>query len=320
MRYILRRTLHLGFLLLGVSLLSFFFLALAPGNFLDNLRLNPQISTETVAALRVQYGLDQSALMQYFHWLRSLMHGDFGFSLAYNQQASALLLPRARNTLLLTITAAAVSWILSLAVGIWAATHRNRFLDRVISLGTTTLLGIPDLLLLLLLLLLAARTSILPVGGMVSLDFEAMSFTQKCTDLAAHMMLPLGALVLGALPTLVSHIRDAMSTALQEPFLMAGAGHGISRRRLVLRYALPVAANPLISLIGFTVGALLSGSLLVEMVLGWPGLGPLLLEAIMSRDIYLVIGAVMFSSFFLVGGTFLADLFLYWNDPRIRVG
>jgi peptide/nickel transport system permease protein len=320
MKYLLRRVLHLGFLLLGVSVLSFLFLALAPGNFLDSMRLDPQVSPETISALRSEYGLDRPVAVQYFQWLRALSHGDLGYSFAYSQPATILLLPRARNTLALTVTAAMISWLLALPLGIWAATHAGRLSDRIISLGTTTLLGVPDLLLLLLLLLFAARTNLLPAGGMVSLDFEFLNAAQKFKDLATHMMLPLTALMLGTLPTLVRHIRDAMRAALREPFLLAGKGHGISNTRLLLRYALPVAANPLISLLGFSVGALLSSSLLVEMVLGWPGLGPLLLEAILSRDLYLVIGTVMFSSLFLIGGNLVADLLLFWNDPRIRVG
>jgi peptide/nickel transport system permease protein len=109
-----------------------------------------------------------------------------------------------------------------------------------------------------------------------------------------------------------------MSEALEAPFLRAAEGHGISRRRLLYRYALPAAAHPLIALFGFSLGALLSGSLLVEVVMSWPGLGPFLLEAILARDLYVVIGGVLLSTLFLVAGNFAADLLLYWADPRIR--
>jgi peptide/nickel transport system permease protein len=318
MRYLLRRVLHLVFLLTGVSILSFLFLTLAPGNFLDEMRLNPQVSPETISALRVRYGLDRPVAIQYLHWVRALSRGDLGYSFAYNQPATGLLLPRARNTLLLTATATVVAWFLAMPLGIWAAIRRNRFFDHLISLGTTTLSGVPDLLLVMLMLLFASRSTVLPAGGMTSLDFESLNTAEKLRDFAAHLALPLAALVLATLPTLVRHVREAMTKALGEPCLLAGVGHGISKSRLVLRYALPIAANPLISLFGFSVGALLSSSLLIEMVLGWPGLGPLLLDAILSRDLYLVIGAVMFSSLFLVGGTLLTDLLLFWNDPRIR--
>jgi peptide/nickel transport system permease protein len=100
--------------------------------------------------------------------------------------------------------------------------------------------------------------------------------------------------------------------------LVAAAGHGIPKRTLLYRYALPAAANPLIALFGFSMGTLLSGSLIVEVVMSWPGLGPLLLEAILSRDLYVVVGGVFFSTLFLVGGNLLADLLLFWADPRIR--
>ena len=114
-------------------------------------------------------------------------------------------------------------------------------------------------------------------------------------------------------------VADAVADVLEAPFLLAARGHGVPRRTLLYRYALPAAANPLISLFGFSIGGLLSGALLIEVVMSWPGLGPLLLEAILARDLYLVIGGVLLSAFFLIGGNLLADMLLYWADPRIRV-
>lgn len=319
MKYLLRRVAHVVFLLFGVSILSFIFLGLAPGDFLDQMRLDPTVSPETVAALRVEYGLDSSITVKYQKWISALVHGDLGYSFAYNQPATALLLPRARNTLLLTSIATISSWLLALPIGIWAAERQERFSDHLVSVASGTLLAIPDVLVVMVLLLMAVKTNLLPTGGMNSADFDSFGTTAKLRDLAVHLVLPVTALVLVTLPILIRNVRDAMIKAMQAPFLLAGVGHGIGRWRLLLRYALPIAANPLISLLGFSVGALLSGSLLVEIILGWPGLGPLLLEAILARDLYLVIGAVMFSTLFLVGGNLVADMLLYWNDPRIRV-
>ncbi len=153
---------------------------------------------------------------------------------------------------------------------------------------------------------------------MASVDFETFSTIHKLHDLALHMVLPVTALVLSALPLLVRHVRAAVADVLNAPFLLAAAGHGIPRRTLLYRYALPAAANPLISLFGFSIGTLLSGSLLIEVVMSWPGLGPILLEAILARDLYVVVGGIVFSTLFLVGGNLFADLVLYWADPRIR--
>jgi peptide/nickel transport system permease protein len=153
---------------------------------------------------------------------------------------------------------------------------------------------------------------------MASVDFETFSSIYKLHDLALHMILPVTALVLSALPLLVRHVRAAVADVLNAPFLLAAEGHGIPRRTLLYRYALPAAANPLISLFGFSIGTLLSGSLLIEVVMSWPGLGPILLEAILARDLYVVVGGIVFSTLFLVGGNLFADLVLYWADPRIR--
>jgi peptide/nickel transport system permease protein len=318
MRYLLRRLSHAFLLLIGVSILAFLFATLAPGNYFDEMRLNPQIAPETVAALRAQYQLDRPLLVRYVAWLNSTIHGEMGFSFAYNSPVAPILISRARSTLLLTVTATLLAWGLALPLGVWSAERFGRWPDRLLSWGTAVLLVIPDLALVLGLLVFAVKTGWFPAGGMVSVDFENFSVIQKVRDLARHMALPVVALVLSVLPLLIRHVRAAVADVLGAPFLLAAQGHGIRRRTLLYRYALPAAANPLISLFGFSVSTLLSGSLLVEVVMSWPGLGPLLLESILSRDIYVVIGGVLLSTLFLVGGNLLADLLLYWADPRIR--
>lgn len=318
MHYILRRFVHAAFLLVGVSVLAFVFTVLAPGNYLDEMRLNPQIAPETINALRTQYELDRPLPIRYVHWVGSVFRGDMGFSFAYNSPVAPLLLVRARNTLLLTVTAMLLAWGLALPLGIWSAEHQGHASDRLVSWGTAALMVIPDLALALGLLVIAVKTGWFPTGGMVSLHFEGLSFLGKIRDLLLHMALPVAALVLSVLPLLVRHVRAAVAEVLDAPFLLAAEGHGVPRQTLLYRYALPAAANPLISLFGFSIGTLLSGSLLVEVVMSWPGLGPFLLEAILARDLYVVIGGVLLSTLFLVGGNFLADLLLYWADPRIR--
>lgn len=318
MPYFLRRFVHAAFLLVGVSLLTFLFTVLAPGNYFDEMRLNPQIAPETISALRTQYELDRPLPIRYAYWVSSVLRGDMGFSFAYNSPVAPLLLVRARNTLLLTVTAMLLAWVIALPLGIWSAEHQGHVSDLLASWGTAALMVIPDLALALGLLVIAVKSGWFPTGGMVSVHFESLSFLAKIRDLLLHMALPIAALVFSILPLLVRHVRAAVAEVLDAPFLLAAEGHGIPRRTLLYRYALPAAANPLISLFGFSIGTLLSGSLLVEVVMSWPGLGPFLLEAILSRDLYVVIGGVLLSTLFLVGGNFLADLLLYWADPRIR--
>jgi peptide/nickel transport system permease protein len=154
---------------------------------------------------------------------------------------------------------------------------------------------------------------------MISAGGDSLDSWTGARDIAFHLLLPAIGLAIVTLPALIRHIRSAMIEALEAPFIRAARGHGISRLRLLFRYALPVAANPLITLAGLSVATMLSASLLVEVVLSWPGLGPLMVEAILARDVYVVIGIVMLSSMFLVAGNLLADLLLFASDPRIRV-
>src|SRR5437867_17602 len=267
MRYLWRRLCHGLFLLLGVSVLSFALFQLAPGDFFDEMRLNPQISPETVAALRAQYGLDQPLPIRYLRWLKSVLKGEFGFSFAYNRPAASLLWVRARNTLFLTGTATLLAWLIAIPLGVWSAAHQGKWSDRLCAVGSSLLLVIPDLLLALGLLLLAARTTYFPTGGMVSPAFAQLGLWERAKDIASHFFLPVLALVLGSLPVLVRHARSSMVEALASPFARAARAHGIPRRRLLLRHALPAAANPLISLFGFSVGSLLSASLLIEVIM-----------------------------------------------------
>ena len=318
MRYLGQRVLQSFLLLVGVSLLSFAFVELSPGNFFDDMRLNPRISSETVSSLRAKYGIDQPLPVRYAHWLGSVAKGEFGFSFAYNTPVSSLLWPRARNTLLLTTSATMLAWMTALPLGILSAGRRNGWLDRSTLVLTAFLLAVPDLLLALGLLMIALRTHLLPAGGMISLDAENLGAWKQAINIALHMIAPVAVLILASLPTLIRHTRAAMVDALDSPFVRAARTHGISPLRILIHHAFPAALNPLISLFGLSLGSLLSASLLTEVVMSWPGLGPLLLEAILGRDVYVVIGSVMAASVFLVCGTLIADAILFAADPRIR--
>lgn len=319
MRYFGRRLAHAVLLLFGVSILSFALLQSAPGDYFSSLSLNPQISSRTIEGLRAEYGLDQSLPVRYSKWIRSIGSGDFGVSLAYNAPVAPLLAVRARNTVLLSSTAILFGWLLALPLGIYSAFRRGRWSDRLGSFFTSTLLTIPDIVLFLVLLLLAVRTGWFPTGGMVSADFDEFSAWNKFKDVALHLFLPALGLALATLPPLVRHVRSSMIDALEMPFIRAARAHGISELRILFRFALPVAANPVISLFGFSIAGMLSASLLIEIILSWPGVGPLLVEAIMAKDVFIVIGAVMLSSVFLIAGNLLADALLFATDPRVRV-
>jgi peptide/nickel transport system permease protein len=318
MRYLCRRLGHALLVLVGVSILSFLFAEFAPGDVFDDLRLDPRISATTVAAMRDRYGVDRSFPQKYFRWLQSVASGDLGFSVAHNGPVGPLLWPRARNTLLLTVPATALAWLIAIPLGTWAATRKGQWVDRAAAAATSALLSVPDVLLGLGFLLIAVRTGYFPTGGMVSLGFAELGAWAKVKDVVFHFFLPVTALTLVSLPVLVRHVRASMIDVLQAPFIHAARALGVPERRLLFRDALRAAANPLISLLGLSNAALLSASLVIETIMSWPGLGPLMLEAVVARDLHVVVGAVLCSTVLLVGGSLLADALLFLADPRIR--
>jgi len=317
-RFALRRAVHAAVLLVVISLCSFSLLQLAPGNYVDAMRLDVSISPDTAAALRARYGLNQSLPARYVRWWGSVLRGEFGVSFAYGMPVGSLLWPRIKNTLLLATIAAVGLWTVGIVLGVGAAITPSRVLEHVVRSFMSVLHSVPDLLIALALLLLAVRTRLFPIGGMTGLT-DSASLAANARDLAEHLALPVTALVLIGLPLVVRHVDAAVRDALRSPFIQAARAHGIPRRRILIAYALPAAANPLISLLGYSIGGLLSSSLLVEVIMGWPGLGSLLLESIFSRDVHVVIGATLVSALFLITGNLISDLLLYVADPRLRV-
>jgi len=316
--YVGRRLVRAVLLLIGVSGLCFLFTEMAPGTFFDEMRLNPQIAPETISAMRSRYGLDQPLPVRYGRWMKSALHGDLGYSIAYNVPVAPLLWSRAKNTLLLTITAMFLTWLIAVPLGVWAANRRGGLLDATVTVVSSFLVAVPELVIAVGLLAIAVRWRILRVGGMTSVGFEDLSSGQKLKDVLLHMALPTLILVLGEVAVIVRHVRASVLEVIGAPYVQAARGFGTRPARLLFRQVLPVAANPAISLLGFSLAGLLSGSLLVEAVCGWPGLGSLTLEATMSRDLYLVIGGIVFSALFMVGGNLIADILLVAVDPRIQ--
>jgi peptide/nickel transport system permease protein len=318
-RYLIRRLLQALLLLLAVSVLLFALMQAAPGDYLSEQRLAGHMSPESLQALRARYGLDQPFAIRYIRWVASVSRGELGYSVSYNEPALQLLLPRVRNTLLLTVPALLISWLIGVPLGVLAASRRGGWLDRIFAGGNGLLLALPDVLLCLLALLIALKTQRFPAGGMSSPELSDAASILRMKDLIWHLWLPVAVLVVGALAPIMLHVRSSVADVMDSSYFRAAEGYGLHPFSLLFRHALPAAANPLISLFGLSIAFLLSTSLVVEVILSWPGIGPMLLEAVLSRDLFLVLGSVVFSTWFLVAGNFMADILLYVFDPRIRV-
>ena len=320
MRFLAQRLAHTLFVLLGVSILTFALIKLAPGDYFEEMRMNPQISPETVAALRDAYGLDRSLPVTYLRWVRSVLRGDLGFSFAYNSPVWPLLKVRAANTLLLTLTALLCSWLVAIPIGVWAATRRGEWGDRACSVGTTLLLAIPDVLIALGLLAFALRTGWFPTGGMHSLAAEEMGVAGKSKDLILHLALPVLALVAGLLPVLIRHVRSALLEVLDSPYIQAARGHGIPRAQAPFS-SCPARRRQSLNLLvrrfpGNTLEWFAPDRGGHELA-GAGALAPC--KRFWSATCTWWSRAVLFSTIFLVAGNLLADVLLHFADPRIRV-
>ena len=306
------------YLLFGVSLGSFVLSEVAPGDFYAEARLNPQISPDALIQMKSEHHLDQPLISKYSYWLESVVRGEWGFSLSYNMPVKRLLWWRLLNTLLLTVTATVLAWVVGVPSGIWLATGGRAVHRQLARGGLALLVATPEVLLVLIFQLIAVRSGYLPVGGMFSPEWPQMNLWNRAQDVARHLALPVTVLTLSAVPAITMHAASAIAEVLDAPFVLGARANGIPHRRLLWRHALPAAAHPLIASLGLSVGTLLSASVLVENAMGWPGLGRLMLEATLERDVHVVISIVMLSAVFLIAGSFVSDLLLYSVDPRIR--
>lgn len=317
--FLLRRLLQTIPLLFGISGLTFVLLQLAPGDFLATMAENPQVSAATLEAMRHRFGLDQPWWVQYFIYLKNIfLHLDFGESFARHQPVFAVLRTGLANTLLLATAAAVVTWGLAIPLGVVAAVRQYGWADRGLSFVAFVWLSVPEVLSGLLLLWLAARTGWFPIGGMRDLDFDDFSAFQKLGDLLRHLVLP--ALVVGLIP-LASRMRQMRASLLDQlrlDYVTTARAKGLPERDVITRHALRNALNPLITLFGFTLGSLVSGSFVAETIFSWPGLGSITLEALNTHDQYLVMGSVLMASAVLIAGNLIADVLLAVADPRIR--
>jgi len=317
--FLIRRLLQTIPVLLGVSALTFLLMQLAPGDFVTLVGQNPGIDAATLDSMRHRFGLDQPWYVQYLLYLRNLaFHLDFGESLTRHQPVFHVLREALGNTLILALASALVTWGLAIPFGVWAAARRGRAADRVVSVLAAFGLAIPELLSGLFLLLLAAHTGWFPVGGMRSPGWDQMSTLARLSDLARHLVLP--AIVVGSVPLAarLRQMRASMLDVLSLDYITAARARGVPERDVLFRHALRNALNPMISLFGLTLGALVSGSFIAEVVFSWPGLGRVTVEALLAEDPYLVMGALLMSTVVLAAGNVAGDVLLRIADPRLR--
>ena len=333
--YVVKRLLQALLTLLLASALSFAIIQLAPGDYLDTLRQNPKISPERIQELQQQFGLDKPMLEQYGRWLWQIFQphvvkigpvplilpqGNFGTSFVYQRSVAALLWERVGNTLLLAIASLVVTWAIAIPLGIVSAVNQNRTADRVLQVISYIGQGFPSFITALLLLILAQNTSpLFPVGDMSSINYDDLSPIGKILDVGWHMILPTLALSVTSFAGLQRIMRGELLDVLRQDYIQTARAKGLPENRVIYVHALRNAVNPLITLLGFEFAGLLSGAFIAEFFFNWPGLGRLILQAVIAQDLYVVMASLMMGAVMLIVGNLLADLLLKAVDPRIRL-
>lgn len=316
--YILKRILQAIPLLIIVSLISFFIIRLSPVDPLAELKLNPSVSKETLQKETERLGLDKPIIVQYGKWAKSFLQGDLGIT-SNGEQVSTKLKERIPNTLLLAVIVIFLTWLVGVPLGVLAALKWKSPLDRILTVLTSIGMAIPSFFFAVLLLIFAVKTGWFPVGGLTSSNFADMSLGGKIWDLARHLFLPVLVLFTISLAGLQRQMRANLLDVLDSDYVKFAKAKGLSNFKVIYKHALRNAINPMITLLGFEFAGLLSGAALTEYVFQYPGLGRLILEAVLRSDINLVMASLMMGAIMLIAGNLIADILLIITDPRIRV-
>lgn len=319
--YIVKRLVQALLTLLLASALSFFIIQVAPGDYLDVLKQNPQISQETLQQFQQQFGLDRSPVEQYFRWLQQILtQGNFGISFAYQRPVTSMLLERIPATLLLSLASLVMTWAIAIPLGIIGAVQQNRPVDRILRVLSYTGQGLPTIITALLLLYFAQLTSpLFPVGGMTSIDHADLTPLGKILDIGWHLILPTIALSITSFAGLQRIMRGELLDTLRQDYIQTARAKGLPEDRVIYIHALRNAINPIITLLGFEFASLLSGAFIAEYFFNWPGLGRLILQAFSTQDLFLLMASLMMGAVMLILGNLLADLLLKAVDPRIKL-
>ena len=316
--YILKRVINAVPILILVSLISFFIIRLSPIDPLSELKLNPAISPQTLEAEKLRLGLDLPLHKQYLRWGGNFLRGDLGVSTSGELVADRLK-ERIPNTLLLTGITILLTWLVGIPLGIFAALNWRKPADRVMTILTSIGMAIPSFFFALLLLVFAVKTGWFPIGGLTSFNFAQMSVGEKFLDIAHHLFLPVLVLFTLSLAGLQRQMRGNLLDVLESDYIKLARAKGLPENKVIYKHAVRNAINPMVTLIGFEFAGLLSGAALTEYVFQYPGLGRLVLEAVMKSDINLVMASLMIGSIMLVVGNLIGDILLKIVDPRVTM-
>ena len=322
--FILRRILIMIPTLWIISVISFIIIQLPPGDYLTvyiaNLAQTGEDADEAVVeSLRASYGLDKPIYVQYWRWISGVVRGDLGQSFSMNKPVSELIWSRLALTMAVSIGTLLLTWIIAVPIGIFSATRQYTFFDYFFTFLGFIGMSTPGFLLALLLMTLSYQYFNTTPGGLFSEAYVNAPWSlDKFIDLLKHLWVPVFILSVQGTAGLIRQVRANLLDQLEMPYVVTARAKGLGELRLLLKYPVRVAINPIVSTLGWMLPQIVSGSVIVAMVLNMPTTGPLLLRALMEQDMYLAGSFVLILSTLTIIGTLISDILLAWVDPRIH--
>ena len=325
--YIVRRTLYMLPLLIIVSLISFLLIYIMPGDYLTRASMNPQVTQETLAQMRASYGLDQSVLVQYWLWLKQIvLHGNFGMSFETMRPVFWTLFmgDRLMWTIIVSLSTMLLTWVVSIPLGIYSATHQYKVSDHTLTFFGFLGLSIPNFFFALVLLwLLVAVFKVgnygLGIGGLFDNRFINAPWTlAKFGNLLWHIWPAWLVIGTSGMAGLIRYMRGSLLDTLSLQYVQTARAKGLPEHKVIYKHAVRNAINPLVSMLGMSLPGLVSGSLVTAIVLNLPTVERAFFGALQMQDQYVIMGGLLFFSLFLLIGNLIADILLAWVDPRIR--
>ena len=317
-KFILKRLVGLIPLLLGISLITFFVMHLAPGD-PTTLFSDPTVKPEELLRIRANWGLDKPVIVQYGYWLKNVLHGDLGTAYIVNQPVSQMILERLPATILLMGTSLLLTLLIAIPLGVFSAIRKNSAADHAITLFSFLGMSIPSFWLALVLMLIFSSTlGWLPSSGMANPLLRDAGWARVALDTAQHLVLPVTAMVILSLAGLTRYQRASMLEVIHQDFIRTARAKGLPERVVLFKHALKNALLPIITILGLSLPDIIGGAFIIETIFAWPGMGRLGVTAVFSRNYPLIMGVAVFSSLLVVLGNLLADVGYALVDPRIK--
>ncbi|MDT8718001.1 ABC transporter permease [Clostridium sp. 19966] len=312
-KYILKRILQAIPLLIIISIICFALIQLAPYNAIDAM-ITPKMPKETAELIKAKYGFDKPAYIQYFYWLKGVLHGELGHSIVTHESIASDLISRIPATIILVLPAYIFALILAIILGLIAGFNKGKLLDKIIDGFCSIGIAVPSFwFAMIIVFLFGYKLAILPILGMHEIGFE-----DSISDFLLHFIMPFTVLTFAFLPELIRYVRSSTIGQLSEDYVMVQDAFGATKTEILRKHVSKNVLLPIITKLGMTLPMLVTGAFITETIFGWPGVGPYFLKAIQGLDYPVILAILLLSSTLVILGNLISDILYSLIDPRIK--